>query len=440
MLYYGAMDFPIFQLPFLGNRLLIAIVGIIHVLISHGCAIGGSILVVWLEHRFIKTGDSRLNDLAYRILRVLIILTTTLGALTGVGIWFTTAIVSPYGIGSLLRIFFWAWAIEWVIFIIELVLFLIYYLTWHKLEPHKHIKIGIAYIVFSYWTMIIIIGILGAMLTPGRWLINHRFWDGYLNATFLPQLASRTPMAVMLSCGFGLLISAFLRIDKDIRNYFHRLMGKWLIVSTIVFVISALFYYRALPAIPEIVKSIAFNTKSYEKYLAMSKLLIPVAGGLLCLAGFILFSFGSKIQRWTLLFPFLIMVVMVGQYERVREFVRKPYVIYNYMYSNGILVAEESFLSKKGILEVADWVKWQRTNEPSKEELGHRVFRIECSTCHTYNGVNGVFRKTRGWDEKTITSFISGYKHTHPYMPPFVGTPEECKALAFFIYNSEKKK
>src|SRR3989338_6480704 len=147
------MDFPVFQLPFLGNRLLIAIVGITHVLISHGCAIGGSILVVWLEHRFIKTGDSRLNDLAYRILRVLIILTTTLCALTGVGIWFTTAIVSPYGIGSLLRIFFWAWAIEWIVFIIELVLFLAYYLTWYKLEPHKHIKLGIAYIFFSYWTM-----------------------------------------------------------------------------------------------------------------------------------------------------------------------------------------------------------------------------------------------------------------------------------------------
>ncbi len=120
------MDFPIFQLPLLGNRLLIAIVGVVHVLISHGCAIGGSLVVVWLEYRFIKTGDGRWNDLAYRILRILIILTTTLGALSGVGIWFTTAVVSPQGIGSLLRTFFWAWAIEWVIFVIELLLFLSY--------------------------------------------------------------------------------------------------------------------------------------------------------------------------------------------------------------------------------------------------------------------------------------------------------------------------
>jgi mono/diheme cytochrome c family protein len=109
------------------------------------------------------------------------------------------------------------------------------------------------------------------------------------------------------------------------------------------------------------------------------------------------------------------------------------------MYSNGIRVAEESFLSKKGILEVADWVKWQGSKEPSKEELGHRVFRVECSTCHTYRGVKGIFRKTRGWSGETIFNFISSYKYTHPYMPPFVGTEGESEALAFFIYNNKKK-
>ncbi len=434
------MDFPIFQLPLLGNRLLIAIVGVVHVLISHGCAIGGSLVVVWLEYRFIKTGDGRWNDLAYRILRILIILTTTLGALSGVGIWFTTAVVSPQGIGSLLRIFFWAWAIEWVIFVIELLLFLSYYLTWYKIDPEKHIKIGIGYIVFSYFTLIIIMGILGAMLTPGRWLTTHRFWDGYLNATFLPQLVSRTAMAVMLSCGFGLLISAFFRIEKDIRSSFHRLMGKWMIISSIAFVLSSIFYYKTLPSIPEVVTAIAFNTRTYEKYLAMSKFLIPVTGIILVLAGCILCFLGHAIKRGTLFLPLLIMVIMVGQYERVREFVRKPYVIYNYMYSNGIRVADESFLSKKGILENAQWVKWQSAKEPSKKELGHMVFRIECSVCHTYRGVNGIFRNVRGWDEETILNFITSYKYTHPYMPPFIGTEEERNALVSFLDTGKEER
>jgi hypothetical protein len=34
------MDFPIFHLDFMGDRLLIAIIAVLHVLINHGLAVG----------------------------------------------------------------------------------------------------------------------------------------------------------------------------------------------------------------------------------------------------------------------------------------------------------------------------------------------------------------------------------------------------------------
>ncbi|UCD57766.1 MAG: cytochrome c, partial [Candidatus Hydrogenedentota bacterium] len=144
------MDFPIVEVPLTGGRFLIAVVGIVHVLIGHGCAVGGSFFLVLLEYKSIREANDRLNELAYRLARWFFIVTTSVGALTGVGIWFTTNMFSPIGIGSLLRVFFWVWFIEWIIFVIEIGLVAVYYLAWHRMSPTKHLKLGIAYAVMSF--------------------------------------------------------------------------------------------------------------------------------------------------------------------------------------------------------------------------------------------------------------------------------------------------
>ncbi|RYZ75977.1 MAG: cytochrome c, partial [Proteobacteria bacterium] len=45
------MDFPLFHLDFLGNRLLIAMIAITHVVISHALAVGGIPLIAWMERK-----------------------------------------------------------------------------------------------------------------------------------------------------------------------------------------------------------------------------------------------------------------------------------------------------------------------------------------------------------------------------------------------------
>lgn len=76
-------------------------IAILHVVINHAMAVGGIPLVSYLERRSLRTGDSAWDQLAFRILTVFFVITTTIGALTGVGIWFSASLVNPYAIGSL---------------------------------------------------------------------------------------------------------------------------------------------------------------------------------------------------------------------------------------------------------------------------------------------------------------------------------------------------
>jgi cytochrome bd-type quinol oxidase subunit 1 len=105
------MDFPIFHADFLGNRMIIAIIGILHVIINHGLAVGLMPLITAIEHYGHKTNNQKYDNLAHKLLFIAFIITTTVGALTGVGIWLSVGLINPYSIGSLIRVFFWAWFI-----------------------------------------------------------------------------------------------------------------------------------------------------------------------------------------------------------------------------------------------------------------------------------------------------------------------------------------
>lgn len=144
------MDFPLYHLDFLNNRMLIAVIAVLHVVINHAFAVGGIPLVAFLERKGLLTGDERWDELAYKIMRFFFLVTTSLGALTGVGIWFSAGLINPVAIGSLIRVFFWAWFVEWIVFVTEVVLIMLYYLSWKRsrqsLEAkQKHIRLGLVW-------------------------------------------------------------------------------------------------------------------------------------------------------------------------------------------------------------------------------------------------------------------------------------------------------
>ena len=206
------MDFPIFHADLVGNRAIIAVIATLHVLINHGLAVGMMPLIASMEWHGYKTGDSRWDTLGYRLLFFCFLITTTIGALTGVGIWLSASLINPYAIGSLIRVFFWAWFTEWLVFITEVCLIIAYFLTWKTWTTpqakRRHIRLGFALAAFSWITMAIIVSILGFMMDPGNWLTDQTLLAGFTNPMYLPQLAFRTPLALAMAG----IIAAFLAI------------------------------------------------------------------------------------------------------------------------------------------------------------------------------------------------------------------------------------
>ena len=186
------MEFLLFQVPYLGNGMTIGIVAVLHVLISHGLAIGAVTLAVLCEYRGMRDGDPAWEDFSRGLLKAVILIVTGVGATTGVGIWFTTSALSPRGIGSLLRVFFWPWFLEWLFFVTEVVLLLIYYFTWEgwkRERKRRHLLLGAGYVIVGLGSAFLISGILGFMLTPDGWPWGR----GLLSAFFNPQLCAAVP-------------------------------------------------------------------------------------------------------------------------------------------------------------------------------------------------------------------------------------------------------
>ena len=135
------MNYPIWELPFLGGGLLIAGVAIVHVFISH-FAIGGGLFLVLTEMKGYREGDPRVIDYVRFHSRFFVLLTLVLGALTGVGIWFTIALVQPEGTSALIHNFMWIWALEWVFFFVEISAAFVYYYGWDRLDRRTHLTMG----------------------------------------------------------------------------------------------------------------------------------------------------------------------------------------------------------------------------------------------------------------------------------------------------------
>ncbi len=132
------MQFPIFQAPHLGNGMVIALNAVVHVFISHGLAIGAITLIAISEYFGFRKRSRDWENFAKDFLKFSIIVITGIGAATGVGIWFITSALAPRGIGSLLRIFFWPWFIEWMVFTVEVIVILLYYSTWDTWTGEKY--------------------------------------------------------------------------------------------------------------------------------------------------------------------------------------------------------------------------------------------------------------------------------------------------------------
>jgi mono/diheme cytochrome c family protein len=417
------MNYPVWELE-LGGGLLIAIVAILHVYISH-FAIGGGLFLVVTEHFAYRKQDEALLAYLIRHSRFFILVTLVLGALTGVGIWFTIGLVSPAATSALIHIFVWGWAIEWVFFLVEIVAALVYYHTWNKVPRRVHLTVGWVYFISAFLSLVVINGIITFMLTPGDWLETRSFWDGFYNPTYWPSLATRTTICIALAGIYALMTGTFIG-EKATRNRLVRYAGIWAFAGTLLTLPAMRWYYELLPS-------------AGEDLLSGVQPVVNVAGTVLGWAGLgilVVLLVPILLPRWfgrpAAIAVGLAGLVAFGSSEWIREAARKPYVIHGYMYPTGLRVDEsETIASNGGVIAHAVWVE----NEVAAPHasVGKDVFRVACRGCHTLDGYNGLRSPLSGLDEDTIFELAGRLEILKGRMPSFPGSDVERRALAKYL-------
>lgn len=431
------MMFPIFQVPYLGNGMTIALDAVLHVVISHGLAIGAVSMVVVSEYLGLRRASRDWECFAKDFLRCIVLLTTSVGAITGVGIWLITSALAPRGIGSLLRVFFWPWFMEWGVFTAEVIIVLIYYYTWQSWTGERkkhHLRLGLGYVAAALCSALLITGILGFMLTPDGWPWDKSLWSAFFNPSYLPQLVLRLGIAYSLGTLFSVAYLVCTRREQGFRKEGLAFFGKLALLSLTVTFFSAVWYFNVVPS----------TFKTHSLYAVMTSRFSQQPdlfwkfnlGGAIFL---LLFWFAalrrSVISVRLLVVPAIIVsILFVAQFERVREFIRGPYLMPGYMYANQVLLEETPLFAKKGMLPHSSWYNATAKQGDSLSQ-GASLFAQNCSACHTIGGINNIVDRVQGRTADGIYVIIGHTQEMVPFMPPFSGTDQERRTMADFLFR-----
>jgi hypothetical protein len=89
------MEFPIFQVPYLGNGMTIALNAVLHIIIVQGITTGVITMIALAEYIGFKKSSEHWENFAKQLLKPTLIIITGVGSVTGVGVWFITSALSP---------------------------------------------------------------------------------------------------------------------------------------------------------------------------------------------------------------------------------------------------------------------------------------------------------------------------------------------------------
>jgi hypothetical protein len=421
------MNYPVWELYTTGGGFLIASIAVIHVYVSH-FAIGGGLFLILAEKKAYKSNEPQILEYVKKHTKFFLLLTMVFGGISGVGIWFTIALLNPGATSTLIHTFVFGWATEWVCFSGEIVALFIYFYTFGKISRKHHLRIGWIYFIFAWLSLFWINGIIDFMLTPGQWIETHRFWDGFFNPTMWPALFFRSAMAFMFAGVFGFLTSMFIQ-KPEARLSMNRFCAAWILIPFAFMLASGYWYFISLPE--EIQTMILSRYPALFLYL---KILIFGAGVLFVGAVFFALSAPLPVKK-VLAFTILIMgLVYMGGFEFLREGGRKPYVIYNHTYANSILKSDRAKIDKQGFLKTARWVQNKEITPVTKLAAGKEIFKLQCSSCHSIGGpMKDILKRTEKFTIFGMDAMLSGQGKINAYMPPFMGTLQERNALAAYI-------
>lgn len=244
--------------------------------------------------------------------------------------------------------------------------------------------VGWLYFVGAYGSLVVINGIITYQLTPGKWLESHAFWDGFFNPTYWPATLLRTGIALMMAAAFMIFPAAK---SREAGTRLVRYIGGWLVAGSLISYVGYRWWEAQLG---ETTRALFLGDSPTLASLAATR-----SFTLWALAAALVFGivFLMVIPRSIkAIVPGVLVMVAAfaffGGWERLREGSRKPFLIHSHQFSNGLLIEDIERINSEGVQAYSGWASIGGSDDPV--EVGRRIFKIECSSCHTLGGYQSI--------------------------------------------------
>lgn len=440
------MHYPWWYVPYLTAPMLIAVISVLHVLVSHYAVGGGLFLAVEVRHAY-RTGDRAYLDYLHGHAGFFILLTVVFGAITGVGIWWTIGLTSPLATEVLIRTFVFGWATEWVFFVVEIAAAFIFYYYWGRLPEKTHTTMGWIYAAAAWISLVLITGITAFMLNSGGWATQpgeQTFWAAFFNPQFLPQTVARTGGALLLSSLYVYLHASLTAKDARLRNMIAARSARPALLGAVLITVGGIAWYCFLPpsatatlqsaAVLNVLVALIFALTIVVFFLIYlgpyrnPGWLSPGFAGSLCLFGIAAFSTG----------------------EFIRESIRKPFIVHNVVLANQIAPHEVMKLRQNGFLQSGIWTRAfvaercptavvgnqidaSKLLPRDRLALGETLFLYHCNDCHAGTlGYSAAGPLLKGRPRDQVRAMVERLDDNY-FMPPWSGTPEEARIISDYL-------
>ncbi len=435
--------YPLFYVPEIGSAWVMGIIGVIHVVASN-TSVGAAFLFALLETKAYREGKPQLLDFIKKYGMFLLVFSYIIGSITGPGIWYAITIASPRGVSALIHNFVWVWAAEWCFFTVEVIgVYALVYLI-GKVDAKSHLKLTWSFALASWGTMLLIVGILSFMMWPGNenWYLTGSTNDAFYNINFFAHLGVRTGTMLTMAALVGLMVASRLK-EPALRSSVVRFMIPAGLGGGLFAVMMFFYYLQTLPN-NALVMLNAYLLPHYEWAMV----------AVFCVTSlYLLLAWWKplRVGTWVAVAMFLfVSFVGVWPEERMRESMRKPYVVGQYVYSNQVIArdvpgkgihSEVDRIGAEGLLKLDPFVPERlRTITPANQlEAGQLLAKLSCSNCHALEpgaplrNIPDKFH--RATDADMIAAFLRGpLKHgTQPYMPRIDLPEDEIEAMARYF-------
>lgn len=444
------MHYPWWYVPHATAPMLIALIATVHVLVAHYAVGGGFFLAVETSFAYRTRNPQYLSYLRGHA-QFFILLTVVFGAITGVGIWWTIGLASPLATQVLIQTFVFGWAMEWVFFVLEIASAFGFYYFWDRLPESVHKALGWIYAWAAWISLVLITGITGFMLHPGRWIHpeHQSFWVAFFNPQFVPQVVARTGGALLLSSLYVYLhASVMLRRCPELRDRIAYRSARPALLGAVLILVGGGLWGVFLPE----------SGRALLAAAAPLNLLMALAVGISAVVVLLVYVGPYKNPSWVSvgfagsLCLFGIAGFSIGEF--IREAVRKPYIIYNVVLGHQVFPHEVTTMRQQGYLESGLWTQaWVQAHYPQvvaqgqidetalltlpsadRVAIGQVLFMYHCNDCHAdREGYSAVGRLLQGRPKYMIADLVRHLHHHQLAMPPWSGTEAEAQVLAEYL-------